>query len=197
MLWDLLAAVVAGLLVTQLATAVTTVYLHRALAHRALTMHPGGRVPVPVRDLDHHRDAAARVGRGAPQAPRRDRHRARTRTARSSSGSGGCSSATSASTSGSPSDDENTRKYARDIPADRLDRLAFDYSLVGLERRDRHPRGRDVRCSASRCGSGSSPPASTRSCYVMLSGAINAIGHRARQAAVHELGDERSAARAR
>ena len=32
---------------------------------------------MPVRDLDHHRDAAARVGRGAPQAPRRDRHRGR------------------------------------------------------------------------------------------------------------------------
>ena len=29
MLWDVLAAVVAGLLVTQLSTAVTTVYLHR------------------------------------------------------------------------------------------------------------------------------------------------------------------------
>ena len=40
MLWDVLAAVVAGLLVTQLATAVTTVYLHRTLAHRALRCTP-------------------------------------------------------------------------------------------------------------------------------------------------------------
>ena len=56
---------------------VTTVYLHRGLAHRSLTLHPVAAVPVPVRDLDHDRDAAPRVGRGAPQAPRRDRHRRR------------------------------------------------------------------------------------------------------------------------
>ena len=29
-------------------------------------------------------------------------------------------------------DEAMVRKYARDIPTDRLDRLAFDYSLVGL-----------------------------------------------------------------
>src|SRR4051812_26054964 len=41
----LLAAVVAAFVVTQLATAVTTVYLHRALSHRALTVHPAAALP--------------------------------------------------------------------------------------------------------------------------------------------------------
>ena len=116
MLWDVLAAVVAGLLVTQLAIVVTTVYLHRALAHRALDRAPGGGRAVPVRDLDHDRDAAPGVGRGAPQAPRRDRHRRGPAQPARSSGSGGCSSATSVSTSGSRATTRTLRKYARDIP---------------------------------------------------------------------------------
>src|SRR5213593_4069605 len=36
-----LIAVVAGFVVTQLATLATTVYLHRALSHRAMTLRPG------------------------------------------------------------------------------------------------------------------------------------------------------------
>ena len=46
------------------------------------------------------------------------------------------------------------RKYARDIPADRLDRLAFDYSLVGLGDRHRDPRRRRCGRSASVCSTG-------------------------------------------
>src|SRR5687767_3150365 len=37
---DLVRALLAGLVVAQVATLATTVYLHRALAHRAITLHP-------------------------------------------------------------------------------------------------------------------------------------------------------------
>ena len=37
---DLLLGVAVGILIAQLATLATTVYLHRGLTHRALTVHP-------------------------------------------------------------------------------------------------------------------------------------------------------------
>ena len=40
-------------------------------------MQSGRRLPVPLRHLDHDRHATTRVGGGAPQAPRLDRHRRR------------------------------------------------------------------------------------------------------------------------
>src|SRR5690349_20804287 len=42
-----IAAIVAAFIVTQVAIATTTVYLHRALSHRALTVH--GSVALPFR----------------------------------------------------------------------------------------------------------------------------------------------------
>src|SRR6478672_7246366 len=41
----LIAAFVAALIVTEAAIAVTTVYLHRSLSHRALAVHPIAAVP--------------------------------------------------------------------------------------------------------------------------------------------------------
>ena len=75
------------------------------------------------------------------------------------------------------SDQENTRKYARDIPVDRLDKLAFDYSLVGLS----------IGIAILVVGMtllgfplwvGFLAAGVHAVSYVMLSGAINAIGHR-------------------
>ena len=60
------------------------------------------------------------------------------------------------------SDKANTRKYARDIPHDRIDKLAFDYAARRSRDRDRDPRRRYVAPRRSRCGSGSSRPVSTR-----------------------------------
>src|SRR6476646_1051556 len=45
---QLVAALIAALIVTQLAIAVTTVYLHRSLTHRALTVHPIAALPCRV-----------------------------------------------------------------------------------------------------------------------------------------------------
>ena len=58
----LLAAVIAAFVVTQITIVTTTVYLHRALSHRALTVSPDRRIAVPVRDLDHHRHATRASG---------------------------------------------------------------------------------------------------------------------------------------
>ena len=76
-LTNVVAAVVAAFVVTQLAIFTTTVYLHRALSHRALTVRGPAAFPFRVVIWMTTGHATARVGRGAPQAPRRDRHRRR------------------------------------------------------------------------------------------------------------------------
>ena len=192
---QILAAVVAAFVVTQLAIFTTTVYpapgAHAPGAHRA----PDRRVPVPVRDLDHDRHAPARVGRGAPQAPRRDRHAEDPHSPmvvgfwRVQLGNVGLYKRAAR-------DDEMVRKYARDIPTDRLDRLAFDYSLVGLGHRHRDPRGRDVGArlrAAHRLRRGRAARGALRDARRRDQRGRPPV----RQAAVRELGDEPAAARAR
>jgi stearoyl-CoA desaturase (Delta-9 desaturase) len=109
---QLLAAVIAAFVVTQLAIFTTTVFLHRGLTHRALTVHPVVAFP-----------------------------------------------------------------YARDVSTDRFDRLAFDYSLVGL--------GIGITILvlvmwALGFGllTGFVAAGMHAVLYVMLAGAINAVGHR-------------------
>ena len=128
---QLLAAVVAAFVVTQLAIFTTTVYLHRALTHRALTVHPVAAFP-----------CRCVIWMTTGMRPREwvavhRKHHAATDTAddphsplvvgfwRVQLGNVGLYKRAAA-------DDEMMRKYARDIPTDRFDRLAFDYSLVGL-----------------------------------------------------------------
>jgi stearoyl-CoA desaturase (delta-9 desaturase) len=176
MLWDVLAAVVAGLLVTQLATAVTTVYLHRTLAHRALTMHPVAAVPcraviwmtTGMRPREwvavHRKHHAATDTEDDPHSPQV------VGFWRVQLGNVGLYKRVA-------SDEENTRKYARDIPQTTIDKLAFDYSLVGL--------GVGIAIlvvGMSLLGFplwvGFLAAGIHAITYVMLSGAINAIGHR-------------------
>jgi stearoyl-CoA desaturase (delta-9 desaturase) len=75
------------------------------------------------------------------------------------------------------SDEANTRKYARDIPHDLADKLAFDYAFVGLA----------IGITILVVGMsllgfplwvGFLAAGIHAVSYVMLSGAINAIGHR-------------------
>jgi stearoyl-CoA desaturase (delta-9 desaturase) len=176
MFWDLFAAVIAGLLVTQLATAVTTVYLHRGLAHRALTMSPVAALPcrftiwitTGMRPREwvavHRKHHAATDTEEDPHSP------AVVGFWRVQLGNVGLYKRVA-------SDAENTRKYARDIPVTRLDRLAFDYALAGL--------GVGIAILVvvmSLLGFplwvGFLAAGIHAVSYVMLSGAINAIGHR-------------------
>ena len=127
-----LVAVTVGFAVTQVANVATTIYLHRTLAHRALTLHPsmavGFRVLIWVttgirprqwaavhrkhhaftdRPEDPH--SPARLGWVRVQLTNVMLYR---RVAR---------------------DREQVVRYAgRDLPPDRLDRLFFDHALLGL-----------------------------------------------------------------
>jgi stearoyl-CoA desaturase (delta-9 desaturase) len=176
MLLDVLAAVVAGLLVTQLATAVTTVYLHRALTHRALTVSPVVGVPcrfvvwitTGMRPREwvavHRKHHAATDTEEDPHSP------AVVGFWRVQLGNVGLYKRVA-------SDKENTRKYARDIPVTRLDKLAFDYAFVGLAI------GITILVVVMTLLGfplwvGFLAAGVHAVSYVMLSGAINAIGHR-------------------
>ena len=128
---QIIAALVAAFLVTQSAIFATTVFLHRGLAHRALTMRPVAALPfrfvIWITTGMRPREWAA-VHR---------KHHASTDTAedphspkvvgfwRVQLGNVGLYKRAAG-------DRELVRKYARDIPADKLDRYAFDHALLGL-----------------------------------------------------------------
>src|SRR5215470_7550296 len=126
MLWDVLAAIVAGLVVTQLTIAVTTVYLHRSLTHRALTLHPVVAAPcrfivwitTGMRPREwvavHRKHHAATDTVEDPHSP------AVVGFWRVQLGNVGLYKRAA-------SDRELVRKYARDNPTDNFDRYAFDY----------------------------------------------------------------------
>jgi stearoyl-CoA desaturase (delta-9 desaturase) len=127
----LLLALLVAAIVTEVALAVTTVYLHRALSHRALTLSP--RVTFACRVVTwvatgirprqwvavHRRHHAFTDVAGDPHSPVLEGFTAvqfnnvglYRRVAR---------------------DDANTARYARDLPADRWDRVLFDHALLGL-----------------------------------------------------------------
>jgi stearoyl-CoA desaturase (Delta-9 desaturase) len=126
-----IAAVVVAFLVTQISIFTTTVYLHRALSHRALTVHGTAAIPFRVviwmttgmRPREwvavHRKHHAATDTVDDPHSP------AQVGFWRVQLGNVGLYKKCAA-------DPANTQKYARDLPPDRLDRLAFDYSLAGL-----------------------------------------------------------------
>jgi stearoyl-CoA desaturase (delta-9 desaturase) len=169
------AAFVAAFCVTQLAIFATTVYLHRALSHRALTVRPAAALPfrffiwiaTGMRPREwvavHRRHHAATDTDEDPHSP------ARVGFWRVQLGNVGLYKRVAA-------DAANTRKYARDLPPDALDRIAFDRSLVGLSI------GIAVLVSVM-WGLGFGIAVGFLAAgihavtYVMLSGAINAVGH--------------------
>jgi stearoyl-CoA desaturase (delta-9 desaturase) len=128
---NLVAAFVAAFIVTQIAIAVTTVYLHRALTHRALTIHPVAALPFRTlcwistgqRPREwvavHRKHHAATDSVDDPHSP------AVLGFWRVQLGNVGLYKKAAA-------DPANLRKYARDIPADNLDRMFFDHALLGL-----------------------------------------------------------------
>ena len=128
---QLIAAVIAAFVVTQAAIFATTIYLHRGLTHRALSVHPA--LAYPSRVL---------IWLTTGMRPREwvavhRKHHAATDTAedphspkvlgfwRVQLGNVGLYKRAA-------SDRELVRKYARDIPRDELDRYAFDHALLGL-----------------------------------------------------------------
>ncbi|MCU1427943.1 MAG: fatty acid desaturase protein [Actinomycetia bacterium] len=126
-----MAAILAAFVATQLAIAVTTVYLHRALAHRALTVAPAVALPFRVicwmttGQRPREWVAVHRKHHAATDTPEDPHSPAQLGFWKVQLGNVGLYKSAAA-------DPTNLRKYARDIPSDNLDRLLFDHALLGL-----------------------------------------------------------------
>lgn len=121
----------AGLAVAQLATLVTTVYLHRTLAHRALTLSP--KLMWLLRILTwtttgirprqwvavHRKHHAFTDVEGDPHSPLLE-------------GFAMVQFANVALYRRVAADKAVVRRYAKDLPTDRWDRLFFDHAIPGL-----------------------------------------------------------------
>ena len=172
---NIVAAFVAAFVVTQLAIFTTTVYLHRALSHRALTVR--GPAAVPFRAIiwattgmrPREWVAVHRKHHAATDTPEDPHSPAQVGFWRVQLGNVGLYKRCAA-------DAANVQKYARDLPPDRLDRVAFDYALLGL--------GTGIAVLVATMWAlgfglltGLLAAGLHAVFYVMLSGAINAVGH--------------------
>lgn len=127
----LLLAVVVGLLLSQLACAVTTVYLHRALSHRALALSPGASwvfrvltwVTTGIRPRQwvavHRKHHAFTDVDGDPHSP-------------VLLGFPTVQAGNVVLYRNALKDPALVARYARDLPQDRWDRLVFDHAVLGL-----------------------------------------------------------------
>jgi stearoyl-CoA desaturase (Delta-9 desaturase) len=127
----LVAAVIAAFVVTEIAIFTTTVFLHRALTHRALFLHPVAAFPcrfviwITTGMRPREWVAVHRKHHAATDTPADPHSPLVLGFWRVQLGNVGLYKRAAR-------DEALVRKYARDIPTDRFDRLAFDYSLVGL-----------------------------------------------------------------
>ena len=166
----LLATVVLGLVLSNLALLITTVWLHRALSHRAVRLAPGVTrvfrvliwVMTGIRPRQwvavHRKHHAFTDIDGDPHSPVREGYLKvqfgnvfyYRRVAR---------------------DDAQVARYARDLPPDRWDRVLFDHALLGLGL------GIGLLCLAIGWKAGLLVAAVHTVSYLLLNAAINAIGH--------------------
>jgi stearoyl-CoA desaturase (delta-9 desaturase) len=167
---QILLAVLAGLAVCQLANLLTTVYLHRALAHRALRVKPWlaavcrtllwittglrARQWVAV----HRKHHAYTDVPGDPHSPVLEGYLT-------------VQLANPYLYRKVAKDDEQVARFARDLPPDRWDLVLFDHALVGLSI------GIGLLCLMFGWRLGLLAAAVHAVTYLLLSGAVNAIGH--------------------
>ena len=128
---DVIEAVLVGLAVCQVAIVLTTVFLHRTLSHRAITMSPPLMftcrlltwITTGIKPREwvgvHRRHHAFTDVDGDPHSPFLEGF-ARVQV-------GNVVLYRRAARDGA-----TVRKYAKDLPADRWDRVLFDHGLVGL-----------------------------------------------------------------
>jgi stearoyl-CoA desaturase (delta-9 desaturase) len=124
-------ALIVGFVVCQVATLATTVYLHRALSHRAIAMRPGYAfvfrallwITTGIRPREwvavHRKHHAFTDVDGDPHSPKL------LGWVTVQIGNVGLYRKVA-------SDPEQVRRYARDLPADRWDRVLFDRAWLGL-----------------------------------------------------------------
>ena len=172
---ELIPALLLGLAVTQIAILVTTVYLHRGLAHRAISVKSPTalvfRIVIWITTGMRPREWAA---------VHRSHHANTDTTADPHSpllvGFWRVQLANAALYRRVARDDVTVRRYAKDLPADRLDRVLFDHAALGL--------GVGITLMITFCVlmgwgalTGVVAAAVHMTTYLMLSGAINAVGH--------------------
>jgi len=128
---SLLAALIIGFVISQVATFVTTVYLHRTLSHRAITMRPAVAwlcrlvvwLTTAIRPRQwvavHRKHHAFTDVEGDPHSPRL------LGWVTVQFGNVGLYRKVA-------NDPVQVRRYARDLPRDRWDRVLFDRSWLGL-----------------------------------------------------------------
>src|SRR5215831_3841075 len=131
LLFSLLVALVAGFVVCQVATFATTIYLHRALAHRSLTLSPWLAwcfrfvlwITTGIRPREwvavHRKHHAFTDVEGDPHSP--------VLLGWTTVQVGNVALYRKVAT-----DKAQVAKYARDLPPDRWDRVLFDRSWLGL-----------------------------------------------------------------
>lgn len=166
----LLLGLVVGFAVCQLATTVTTVYLHRALSHRSLTLAPGVArllriltwILTGIRPRQwvavHRKHHASTDVEGDPHSPLLE-------------GFAMVQFANVALYRRATRDPEVAR-YARDLPPDRWDRWFFDHALLGL--------GLGTAVLVVVFGPATAAVAAGfhTVTYLLLNAAVNAVGHR-------------------
>lgn len=170
-------AVLVGFLVSQAALFATTVYLHRGITHRALTVHPAlafvcrsaiwtttGMRPREWAAV-HRRHHAATDTADDPHSP------VQAGFWRVQLGNAGMYRRVAR-------DGVTVERYARDLPADAADRWVFDHAWLGLGI------GVTILCAAFLLAFGPVGIALGllaavvhAVCYLGLSGAVNAVGH--------------------
>lgn len=170
MLPPLLTAVAVGFALAQVATFATTVYLHRALTHRALALHPAVaaafRVVVwlttgirPRQWVAVHRKHHAHAdAEGDPHSPHL------LGWVKVQLGNVGLYRAVAG-------DEAQVARYSRDLPADRWDRALFDRAWLGLGT------GVVLLCVVLGPWVGLAAAAVHTVLYLQLNAAVNAITH--------------------
>jgi stearoyl-CoA desaturase (Delta-9 desaturase) len=163
-------AVVLAMAVTQLATFVTTVFLHRSLAHRAVRLSPVVTavcrtvtwVTTGIRPRQwvavHRKHHAHTDVEGDPHSPRL------LGFLKVQFGNVGLYRRAAA-------DRLTVARYARDLAADRWDKVLFDHALLGLGL------GISVLCLVLGLRLGLIAAGVHAVVYLLLSAAVNAVGH--------------------
>jgi stearoyl-CoA desaturase (delta-9 desaturase) len=163
-------AVLLGLLLSQIGTLVTTVYLHRGLTHRALQANGGLTAALRVATwvltgirprqwvAVHRKHHAHTDVEGDPHSPILE-------------GFAMVQFANVALYRKVAKDDAQVARYARELPADRWDRLLFDHALLGL--------GLGIALLVVIWGPLVAVVVSVVHAvtYLMLNAAVNAVGH--------------------
>lgn len=163
-------AVIVGLLLSQFATLVTTVYLHRGLSHRALALD--GRVTAVFRVITwmttgirprqwvavHRKHHAFTDVEGDPHSPLLE-------------GFAMVQFANVALYRRVANDGVAVDRYARDLPADRWDRALFDHAPLGLGL------GIVLLFPFFGIGAGLVAAGVHTASYLLLNAAVNAVGH--------------------